>query len=111
MRLICSESVHENDGAFTQQMTCNDKPGTTMAAGNDGGMASEFQIHAGTISLRLAGEMGALASTLLYSVSMDLLALTLFLVCALVGSYVQAITGFAMGLLMIAIMGASPDYS
>ena len=88
-------------------MTCNDKPGTTMAAGNDGGMASEFQIHAGTISLRFAGEMGALASTLLYLVSMDLLALTLFLVCALVGSYVQAITGFAMGLLMIAIMGAS----
>jgi len=38
---------------------------------------------------------------------MDVPALSLFLVCALVGSYVQAIAGFAMGLLMIAIMGAS----
>lgn len=51
--------------------------------------------------------MAATWCTLLYSVRMDLPALALFLVCALVGSYVQAITGFAMGLLMIAVMGAS----
>ncbi len=106
-RLICGEPVHENGCVLAQQVASDDETGAAMATGNDGRVAGEFKIHAGTISLRLAREMGALASTLLYSLRMDLPALILFLVCALVGSYVQAITGFAMGLLMIAIMGAS----
>ncbi|MGA0838369.1 MAG: sulfite exporter TauE/SafE family protein [Pseudomonadales bacterium] len=38
---------------------------------------------------------------------MDSLALTLFLAVACVGAYVQAVTGFAMGLLMMAVMAAS----
>ena len=38
---------------------------------------------------------------------MDVSALILFLAIALIGSYVQAVAGFAMGLLMIAVMIAS----
>ncbi|MCP5181899.1 MAG: sulfite exporter TauE/SafE family protein [Pseudomonadales bacterium] len=38
---------------------------------------------------------------------MNTAGIVLFLVSALAGSYLQAVTGFAMGLLMVAVMGAS----
>ena len=38
---------------------------------------------------------------------MDVLAASTFFVCAFVGSYVQSVAGFAMGMLIIAVMGAS----
>ena len=37
---------------------------------------------------------------------MNTAGIVLFLVSALAGSYLQAVTGFAMGLLMVAVMGA-----
>lgn len=114
--LSVGESVHQNGCTLPQQVAGNDETSAPVTTGNDGRVARQFEIHAGTISphritasdaCRCAKDLGAAIGTLLYSVRMDVPALSLFLVCALVGSYVQAIAGFAMGLLMIAIMGAS----
>ena len=38
---------------------------------------------------------------------MDLLALMVFLVSVFVGSYFQSVTGFAMGMIIVAVMGAT----